>query len=69
MGLGIARLMTKVRLFEKLAKIVAERGRECRHASAGVDEVFRPSRRHSAAADDDCSLSAELEKNRQMAHG
>jgi hypothetical protein len=31
--------------------------------------VFRPSRGHHAAADDDCGLTAELEKNRQMAHG
>ncbi len=61
--------MAKVRLIEKLAEIVGERGRECRHASAGLDEVFRASRRHHAAADDDRRLAAELEKDRQMAHG
>ena len=48
----------------KLAKIVAERRRECRHARAGFDQVLRPSRGHNAAADDDCGLIAELEKNR-----
>ena len=52
----------------KLAKIVAERRRECRHARAGFDQVLRPSRGHHAA-DDDCGLTAELEKNREMAHG
>jgi hypothetical protein len=31
--------------------------------------MFRPSRRHRAAADDDRGLAVELEKNRQMAHG
>ena len=65
----MARRVVKVRRIEKLAKIVAERRRECRHASAGSDQVFRPSRGHHAAADDDCGLTAELEKNRQMAHG
>ena len=68
-GRGISRLVAKVRLIEKLAKIVAERGRECRHARAGLDEVFRPSRRHRAAAYNDCGLAGELKKNRQMAHG
>ena len=61
--------MVKVRRIEKLAKIVAERRRKRRHARAGLDQVFRPSRGHHAAADDDCGLTAELEKNRQMAHG
>ena len=61
--------MAKIRRIEKLAKIVGERWRECRHASAGFDEVFRSSRRDRAAADDDCGLTTELEKNRQMAHG
>ena len=69
LGLGIARRVVKVRRIEKLAKIVAERGREGRHARAGSDQVFRPSRGHHAAADDDCGLTAELEKNRQVAHG
>ena len=66
---GIARLMAKVRLIEKFAKIIAERGCECRHASADLDEMFRPSRGCRAAAYDDCSLAAKVEKNRQMAHG
>ena len=69
LGFGVARLVLKVRLVEKLAKIVAERGSECRHASAGLDEMFRPSRRRRAAAHDDCSLAAKVEKDRQMAHG
>jgi hypothetical protein len=61
--------MAKVRLIEKLAKIVAERGCEYRHASAGLDEMFRPSRGRRAAAYDDGSLAAKVEKDRQMAHG
>ena len=59
----------KVRRIEKLAKIVAERRRECRHASACFDQVFRSAGGHHAAADDDCSLAAKVEKYRQMAHG
>ena len=61
--------MAKVRRIEKLAKIFAERGCERRHAGAGPDDVFRPSRRHNSAPDDDRGLAAELEKNRQLPHG
>ena len=68
-GLRIARHVMKVRLIEELAKIVCQRGRICRHARAGLDEVFRSPRGHYAATDDECRLSAKLEKNRQMAHG
>ena len=63
-GLGIARLVAKVRGVEKLAKIVGERGRERRHAGARLDEMLRPSRRRRAAANDDRSLAVKLEKNR-----
>jgi hypothetical protein len=31
--------------------------------------MFRSPRGRRAAADDDCSLAVEIEKNRQMAHG
>ena len=61
--------MMEVRLIEKFAKIVAERRRERGHASPGFDEMFGPSRGWRAAADDDCRLAAQIEKNRQMAHG
>ena len=61
--------MAKVRRIEKPAKIVGERGGERRHACAGFDEMLRPSRCDRPAADDDRSLAAKLEKNRQMAHG
>jgi len=61
--------VAKVRLIEKFAKIVAERSRECGHACARPDEMFRPARGDCPAADDDCSLAAKVEKNRQMAHG
>src|ERR1700722_13432384 len=69
LGFRIARRVVKVRHIEKLAKIVAERRRKRRHASACSDQVFRASRGHHAAANDDCGLITELEKNRQMAHG
>ena len=61
--------MAKVLGIHELAKIIGERSRECRHPRARPDEMFRPSRGHGAAADDDGGLAVKLEKNRQMAHG
>ena len=69
MSLRIAGLMAKVRRVAKSDEFVAEFACECRHPGAGPDEIFRPSRRHDPAPDDDGRPIAEFEKDRQMAHG